>query len=101
MRDVHDENAARTDIANTRAQTLPPIPASALGAAGDAIAAEHPTLSPSEALHRGSQLVDDASDQRQETKQAKIDNAQRTLDRLATARAERISPLRMPPGDTA
>jgi hypothetical protein len=101
VRDVHDENSARRDIANTRALVLPPVPASALPAAGEAIAAEQPALSPSEALHRGSQLVDAAAEQRAATKQSLIDNAQRTLDRLATARAERISPLRMPLGATA
>lgn len=101
VRDVHDENSARRDIANTRALVLPPVPASALPAAGEAIAAENPALSPSEALHRGSKLVDAAAEQRTATKQDRIDNAQRTLDRLASARAERISPLRMPPGDTA
>lgn len=101
VRDVHDENSARRDIANTMGQVLPPIPASALPAAGEVVAAENPALSPSEALHRGSQLVDAASRDRQTAQQAKIDSAQRTLNRLATARAERISPLRMPPGDTA
>jgi len=94
VRDVHDENSARRDIANTRALVLPPIPASALPAAGEAIAAEHPTLSPSEALHRGSKLVDAAAEQRAATKQDRIDNAQRTLDRLATARAERTATTR-------
>lgn len=101
VRDVHDENSARRDIANTRALVLPPIPSSTLPAAGEAIAAENPALSPSEALHRGGKLVDAAAEQRAATKQDRIDNAQRTLDRLASARAERISPLRMPPGDTA
>ena len=94
VRDVHDENSARRDIANTRALVLPPVPASALPAAGEAIAAENPALSPSEALHRGSQLVDAAIRDRQAARQAKIDSAQRTLNRLATARAERTATTR-------
>ncbi len=94
VRDVHDENSARRDIANTRALVLPQVPHSALAAAADAVANENPALSPSEALHRGSQLVDAAAEQRTATKQDRIDNAQHTLDRLATARAERTATTR-------
>lgn len=94
VRDVHDANSARVDIVNARAQNLPPIPASALPAAADVIAAENPELTVSEALHRGSKLVDAASNERRTAKQDRIDLALRTLDRQATQRAERMAVTR-------
>ncbi len=80
--EIHDRNAAEVDLRNAQ-QAQPPIPASALGALGDAVLAETPDLEPGEALARASKLLQAAADKRANDRALVVQQAQ---DKITAAK---------------
>lgn len=80
--EIHDRNAAEVDLRNAQ-QAQPPIPASALGALGDAVHAETPDLQPGEALARASKLLQAAADKRANDRALVVQQAQ---DKITAAK---------------
>lgn len=88
VREIHDANAARAAL--SAAQTSPPpVPSSAVRALADAIAAETPELTPTEALSRAGSRLRDTLDNRVGARQQKVLDA-----RAAIARASEAASLR-------
>jgi len=93
VREIHDANAARAALA--AAQTSPPpVPSSAVRALADAIAAETPELTPTEALSRAGSQLRDTLDNRIGARQQKVLDARAAIARASEAAAVRTATTR-------
>jgi len=93
VREIHDANAARAALA--AAQTSPPpVPSSAVRALADAIAAETPELTPTEALSRAGSQLRDSLDNRVGARQQKVLDARAAIARASEAAAVRTATTR-------
>jgi hypothetical protein len=88
LRDFHDELQARADFAAAQAAPTP-VPQDAIGALTDAILAENNQLTPAEAVGRADSTLREFSDRRLRDRQQRAAAAQRRIDEIAAARAER------------
>jgi len=90
VKELHDGRAAQAAL--TTAQVIaPPVPSSVLPALTDAIAAEHPTLEPDEAVGRAGAQLRDALDQRNAAREDKVLTARAAIAKASEASARRTS----------
>jgi len=93
VREIHDANAARAAL--TAAQTSPPpVPSSAVRALADAVAAETPALTPTEALSRAGSQLRDTLDNRVGARQQRVLDARAAIARASEAAAVRTATTR-------
>ncbi|MCU1612777.1 MAG: hypothetical protein JWO98_317 [Frankiales bacterium] len=90
IKSFHDKRAADAALGNAR-QPLPPIPASALPALADAVAAEVPQLNDSEVLARASELLRQALEERGAARAQAIQKAEAELAKLDASDTARTS----------
>ncbi len=94
VRDYHDRNAAKADLANAVAIPVSPVPSSALPALARAIGTEHPGLSDDEVMGRANEAVRAAAVHRRTSRDAAIDSAQTRIAALDEAITARMAPVR-------
>lgn len=92
--DHHDTAEAEVALANARAVPLPPVPASTLPALAEAVAVEHPELSPGEATGRAKALLDQAVTKRDDARAHVIDNAKSTISAVGDVARARSATTR-------
>jgi hypothetical protein len=95
VRDYHDRQQARVDLEAAQ-RPRPQVPAEALPALADAIAAEHPELLPTEAVGRASTLLAERAQQRANEQAQKASQAQQRIDQIDTAARDRAAVHRGP-----